>query len=401
MAAPILAASSLILVGGRLGDFFGKRRMFRLGLFLFTLGLLSSALSPNVALLITGQLLIGFGISFSAPACLSLIKQEIDENEQGSAIGLWAGLSGAFGVLGLLLGGVIIEHLGWSALFYVTTPFVLFAMLVVPKEHNPISQVQTTSIPWAVVTALIASLFLVVWSIIQGNQDQWSGSQNFALLGAGLMAFVFIIYWQNQGKNPLIPLNIFRNKTVLGANLGTFFIYFSLNGVYIFLIYHLQSYYVYPPSQAGWAMLPASLVVAVFASIFGKLSQKGNPVRYLRWGSLIVTLGFIGLILPGAEAAYLTHFFPSILLLGFGMALFVSPITSFALSVSPQENGLASGINNMIARFSGMLAVGILGGIMNPNNSSLEAFQTVAWLMAVSAVLGTLCLWAFIRSNKA
>lgn len=401
MATPILAASSFILVGGRLGDFFGKRRMFRLGLFLFALGLLSCALSPNVALLIAGQLFIGLGISLSAPACLSLIKQEIDENEQGSAIGLWAGLSGAFGVLGLLLGGVIIEYLSWNALFYATLPIVLFAILVVPKEHESLTQSETISIPWAVIAALILSLFLVVWSIIQGNQDQWSSSQNFALLAVGLTAFVLVIYRQNLAKAPLIPLDIFRNKTVLGANLGTFFIYFSLNGVYIFLIYHLQSYYGYPPSHAGWAMLPASLVVAIFASFFGKLAQKGNAILYLRWGAVLVALGFTGLTLPGADAQYFSHFFPSILLLGFGMALFVSPITSFALDVGSKENGLASGINNMIARFSGMLAVGILGGIMAPSHSSLETFQTTAWIMAVSAVLGTLCLWAFIRSNKA
>ena len=215
-----------------------------------------------MGLLIAGQLLIGLGISLSAPACLSLIKQEIDGSQQGSAIGLWAGLSGAFGVLGLLLGGVIIEYLDWSALFYTTLPIVFFSIAVVPKERNVPTSTKADSIPWIQITTILLSLFLVVWSIIQGNQDQWSSPYNLPLLGAGLFAFLSVIYWQNRGKAPLIPLNVFQNKTVLGANLGTFFIYFSLNGVYIFLIYHLQSYYGFPPSQAGWAMLPASLIVA-------------------------------------------------------------------------------------------------------------------------------------------
>ena len=135
------------------------------------------------------------------------------------------------------------------------------------------------------------------------------------------------------------------------------------------------------------------------ASYFGKLAQKGTPVRYLRWGAVLVALGFIGLTLPGAEALYFSHFFPSILLLGFGMALFVSPLTSFALNVDFKENGLASGINNMIARFSGMLAVGILGGIMDPTFSSLESFKTIAWLMAVSTAFGTACLWYFVSEK--
>lgn len=400
MAAPILLASSMILIGGRLGDFFGKRRLFRLGLVVFFGGLLLSAISLTIIHLIIGQALIGLGMSLSAPACLSLIKQEIENDKQGEAIGLWAGLSGAFGVLGLFAGGIIIEKLGWQSLFYSTMPFVVLAILIVPKEKLGINKAGRRKINWKMVFGVFLVLFFLVYTFIQGNQNSWQSSRDYLMAIAAISLFIGLIYLQNKSEQALIPLSIFKNNKVLGANLGTFFIYFSLNGVYIFLVFHLQSFYGYLPSEAGWAMLPASLMVTLFASTLGKYAQKGREVLMLRAGAIMTALAFLGLLIPGEEANYFSHFFPSILLLGMGMAFFVSPLTSFALSVSAENSGLASGINNLIARFSGIMAVVILGGVFTLMEEGVSRFRLCVLIMALSTLLGVAFLWKYIPKKE-
>ena len=401
MTAPILAAASMILIGGRLGDFFGKRRLFRIGLIIFSLGNVLSALSVNIIYLIVGQSLIGFGMSLSAPTCLSLIKQEVSHSRQGEAIGMWAGLSGFFGVLGLFAGGIIIEQLGWQAVFYSTLLFTILAILIVPKERLNNADIEKKLINWKLAFSLFLTMFLLAYSLINGNQNTWQSLNDYIMVLIAILLFLGLIFWQNKKENPLIPMRIFKNTTVLGANLGTFFIYFSLNGIYIFLVFHLQSFYKYPPSQAGWAMIPASLMVTLFASHLGKYAQKGNKaIQMLRTGAIMTSIAFFVLLLPGSEAGYFSHFFPAILLLGIGMALFVSPLTSFALKVSSSEGGLASGINNLIARFSGIMSVVILGGIFGIYEEGVERFRLCVLLMAVSATIGVIFLWRLIPKKK-
>lgn len=400
MTAPVLVTCSLILVGGRLGDFFGKRRLFRTGLIAFSVGALLSALAPDVMWLVIGQGFVGLGMSLALPACLSLIKQEIPEERQKTAIGLWAGIGGAFGVAGLLLGGFIIETWGWSAVFYTALPLGLIAFISVPTELR-VESVESSKLNVPAVVAMFLAIALLSFSLITGNQHHWSSPSDFILLAFGIALMGVVLVWQNRSSSPIIPFKFFRNQRVLGANLGTFFMYFSLNAVYIFLIYHVQSFYGYEPTEAGWVMLPASLMVTFFASWFGKLSQKKWGDKSLKLGAFLASIGFAGLVLSGENALYFSHLFPFIVLLGLGMALFVAPITSTALEVEPKESGLASGLNNLIARFSGLLAIGIIGGVFSMVEDQLLRFRVSAIIMASSALLATIFLVVLVRKNLA
>lgn len=398
MAAPVLVTCSLILVGGRLGDFFGKRRLFRAGLLVFSIGAVLSALAQDIWLLVLGQAFIGLGMSLALPACLSLIKQEVPKEDQKTAIGLWAGIGGAFGVAGLLAGGYIIETWGWPAVFYTALPLGFIAFFSVPKELKT-EKVEDSKLNVVAVVALFLAIAFLSFSLITGNQHQWNASSDFIWLAASIALIALVLTWQNKASSPLIPFRFFRQRRVLGANLGTFFMYFSLNAVYIFLVYHVQTYYGYEPTKAGWVMLPASLVVTLFASWFGKLSQKKWGDKSLKWGAFLATIGFAGLVLSGENALYFTHLFPFILLLGFGMALFVAPITSTALEVEAKESGLASGLNNLIARFSGLLAIGIIGGVFSMVEDQLLRFRISAIIMASSAFLATAFLVILVRGK--
>lgn len=395
MAAPVLAVCSLVLVGGRMGDYFGKRIIFRTGLMAFVVGSGLCAFSVHMWQLIAGQVLMGLGSALGLPACLSLIKQEVAADLHGKAIGMWAGLGGIFGVLGLLVGGLLIERLGWTSIFWASMIPAVIAVIIIPKERHRKVKAGEAKPPVSTAIGIFSGIFLVTLALIFGNQNSWVSVWNYLTTLGSVGALTFLIIRQNRLSAPLIPLKVFRRKLILGANIGTFLIYFSLNGLYTFMVYQLQSFYDYSPTHAGWSMIPASLMVTIFAGRFGKREKHARS--FLLLGSALCSVAFAGLYLFSHDNSnYFTHFLPMIILLGLGMALLVSPITNFAMSVSNQYTGLASGVNNLIARFSGLIAIAVIGGIYYSGDPSVGVFKTCLGIMGASVVLATMFLYFLV-----
>ena len=359
-----LVIAALILICGLLGDHYGRKRILSLGIVIFVIGCLLSTFAQTIGQLIIFQAVIGLGAVLMLPACLSIINACFIESEKGWAIGLWAGYSGAFGVAGFLVGGWILQIIGWQLIYIINIPIGIISLLItlrfVPESSNPDAQ----RIDWVGTLWLAVGLFSVSYGLISGPIVGWTDYVTLISLIAGVLGALLFLLSQIRSKNPLIPLSIFRDRTVAGANTATFFLYFALTGVYVFLVIYFQQLHGYSPLQAGAAMLPPSLLVTLFSSKFGSLADRTGPRLLLIIGPALSALGIFLLTLPDANADYFTQFLPALILFGTGMIIFVAPITKAALAVDAKYSGVASGVNNAVARVSGLMAIAVLGALM-------------------------------------
>ena len=359
-----LVIAALILICGLLGDHFGRKRILGLGIVIFVIGCLLSTFAETIGQLIIFQAVIGLGAVMMLPACLAIINACFIESQRGWAIGLWAGFSGAFGVAGFLVGGWILQIIGWQLIYLINIPIGIIALLItlrfVPETNNP----DAKGIDWFGTLWLAMGLFGVSYGLIFGPIVGWTNYVTLTSLIAGVSGALLFLFSQMRSKYPLIPLRIFRDRLVAGANTVTFFLYFSLTGVYVFLVIYFQQLHGYSPLQAGAAMLPPSLLVTLFSSKFGSLADRIGPRLPLIIGPILSALGITLLTLPGANANYFTQFLPALIIFGTGMIIFVAPITKAALSVDAKHSGVASGINNAVARVSGLMAIAVLGALM-------------------------------------
>ena len=359
-----LVIAALILICGLLGDHFGRKRILNLGIVIFVFGCLLSTFAQTIAQLIFFQAVIGLGAVLMLPACLSIINACFIETEKGWAIGLWAGFSGAFGVAGFLIGGWILQIIGWQLIYLINIPIGVIALFItlrfVPETNNP----DARGIDWVGTFWLAVGLFGLSYGLIIGPIVGWTDYVTLTSLIVGVLGTLLFLFSQIRSKHPLIPLSIFRDRLVAGANAVTFFLYFSLTGVYVFLVIYFQQLHGYSPLQAGAAMLPPSLLVTLFASKFGSLADRIGPRLPLIVGPTLSAIGIALLTLPGANANYFTQFLPALIIFGTGMIIFVAPITKAALAVDSKYSGVASGVNNAVARISGLMAIAILGALM-------------------------------------
>jgi len=364
MSSYAIVIASLILVCGLLGDHFGRKRILLFGIVIFVIGCLLSTFAQTIGQLIIFQAVIGLGAVMMLPACLSIINACFADSEKGWAIGLWAGYSGAFGVAGFLIGGWVLQIIGWQLIFMINIPIGIIAIVIalrfVPETNNPDAKgLDLVGTFW-----LAAGLFGVSYGLITGPIAGWTDYLTLTGLIGGVIAALLFLYSQKRSKNPLIPLHIFSDRTVAGANAATFFLYFSLTGVYVYLVIYFQQLHGYSPLQAGAGMLPPSLMVTLFSSKFGSIADRIGPRLPLIVGPALTAIGIALLTLPGADADYFTQFLPALIIFGSGMIIFVAPITKAALAVDAKYSGVASGVNNAVARVSGLMAIALLGALM-------------------------------------
>jgi EmrB/QacA subfamily drug resistance transporter len=359
-----LIMAVFILIGGSLGDHFGRKRILGYGIAIFVVGCVLSALSRNIGQLIAAQCVIGVGAVMTLPACLSIINVSFLESEKGRAIGLWAGFGAAFGVAGFLLGGLIIQTLGWRTIFSVNIPIGIFALFVtlkfVPESRSP----DAKHIDWLGTLWLALGLLGISYALIY---SPLRGMKNLPVIGSiagGAASVILFLFWQRRAASPLVPLHLFRSSVIVRANLVTFFLYFALNGVYVFVVVYFQQQFRYSPTVAGAAMLPASLLVALFSGRSGALTDRIGPRIPMAIGAALTALGVALFMIPGVQVNYFTAFLPAVMVLGFSMVVFVAPLTKAALAVDPKYSGVASGVNNGIARISGLFAIAVLGAVM-------------------------------------
>ncbi len=362
--AYLLTLAAFLLIGGSLGDHFGRKRIFVTGMAVFAAGALGSGFARSLGLLVGLQAVQGLGAALMVPQSLAIISACFPEGERGRAIGAWAGISGGIAALGPWLGGWLVDSFGWPAVFWMVVPVVVLAMLVtlryVPENRDP----ATGRLDWPGTLFVFLGLFGIAFGLIKGPADGWTDSLVLGSLVGGAAAMTLFLWVETKSSSPLVPLGLFRNPLVSGANGVTLLVYFAFNGVMLFTILDLQQIQGYSATQAGVGMLPPIIIITLLAAPAGTLADRFGPRLQMIGGPLLVAAGMALLTTGGANVGYFRAFLPGLVVMGVGMAFVIAPLTKSALSVDTRFAGAASGINNAIARTASLLAVAVLGVVM-------------------------------------
>ncbi|MCU1286886.1 MAG: transporter [Acidobacteriales bacterium] len=361
-----LFLSALILVGGSLGDLYGRRRIFDIGVSIFAVASVASGFALDVRQLIIARAIQGIGAAMLVPSSLALISASFAENERGRAIGTWSGLTSITMAIGPVLGGWLIEHASWRWAFFINVP-IAAAVLVITLWRVPESRGASATHKLDYGGAALATLGLggLVYAFIMSAAKGWRDPLIEAAVIIGVLGIAALPSVERKSKEPMIPLGLFRSRTFVAANLVTFALYAAL-GVFFFVFpLDLIQIQGYSATAAGAATLPMILLVFIMSRWSGGLVSRVGPRLPLVVGPLLCAAGFALCSRPSVDANYWTAFLPAVLTLGLGLAVTVAPLTTTVMNSVPSDHaGAASGINNAVARVSGLLAVAILGAVM-------------------------------------
>jgi len=357
-----LSLAALVLLGGSLGDRYGRKRVFLIGVGWFAASSLLCGIAPNIELLIAARVLQGIGGALLTPGALAILEASFDREDRAKAIGAWSGLGGIGGALGPFLGGWLVEIGSWRLIFLINVPLAVLVSLVavrhVPESRNP-AAAQKLDLA-GVLTGAAGLGGLTYGFTAWPSHGPGSPAVLLSLLVgvAGLTAFVLI---ERRSPHPMLPLTIFHSPAFTGANLVTFLVYAANGGVFFLVVVNLQVVAGFSPLTSGIALLPVTVLMLLLSARAGALAQRIGPRIPMTVGPMICAAALVLMSRIGAHASYWTEVLPAVIVFGLGLSLLVAPLTATALgSVDDAYAGIASGVNNAVARAAGLLAVAVL-----------------------------------------
>ena len=360
-----LTFAVLLVTGGRLGDIFGRRRMFLFGVIVFALSSLAIGFAPSDTALIAFRAVQGVGAAFMMPATLSIITQAFPPHQRGTAIGTWAGVSALALAIGPVVGGFLTQQVSWRAIFFINPPIAVIAVAVTlfaTRESRDETVSRTIDFPG--IAAITAGLTALILALVEGNRWGWGSARIitlFAVAIIGLCAFVVI---ERRSASPMVDFAFFRSRSFLGANIVAFIVSFAMLAMFFFMALYLQNVLHFSPLQAGVRFLPTTLVIIVAGPLAGRLTDKIGPRPLMTGGLVVIALSLFLQSRITVHTGYLT-LLPGFMLMGAGMGLVMSPMSTAAMNaVDRRKAGVASGVLSMSRMVGGTFGVAVMGALI-------------------------------------
>lgn len=361
--AYVLSFAVLILLGGKLGDRFGRKRMFLMGLAIFIVMSAACAMAPSAEILVAFRAGQGVGGALMNPLTLSILVAAFPRRELGTAIGIWAGISALALAIGPLLGGVLAEHVGWASIFWINVPIgavgIVVTLVAVTESRDP----GALRLDWPGVALITAGLFCVVWALIETTSHAWTSPYTIAFLATGLVLIAAFIAWEAKTESPMLPLGFFRSRIFSSATVLVGFVGLGLFGVIFFITLYMQNVKGWSPTEAGLRSLPLTTMVMLIGPFGGKLQERFSPRALMTVGMLFTTAGLLGLSRLEYTSGY-NAIWPFYVLMGVGLAVTMPTTSSIAMAaVDPDKSGIASGVINAARQVGAALGLAILGAV--------------------------------------
>ncbi|KQW78455.1 MFS transporter [Brevundimonas sp. Root1279] len=385
--AYLLTLGALVLTGGAAGDRFGRRLVFLIGVAVFTLASIACALAPTVQLLIAGRAVQGVGAALLTPGALAVIGSVFPPEERGKAFGTWAGAGALFGMVGPLVGGWLSDHADWRLIFWINVPLAALTAVVTLRAVPESRDEGAEGLDWLGAVLAVVALGALTWALTAGPDLGWRDPWILAGLIGGAALFAAFLVAEAREKHPMMPLGLFRSRVFSGVNLLTLLLYFALGGAMFFLPFQLIRVNGWSATMAGAAMLPFAAVMGLFSGAAGRLADRFGARLSLSLGPILAGVGLGLLAFMPRTADYVEGPLLGMTVLAVGMTLAVGPLTAAVMgAVDPERTGVASGVNNAVARVAGLLAVALLGVVLSVVFvAALDAPDARAQLGAVMA----------------
>ena len=359
-----LTLASLLLVGGSMGDRYGRRKIYVYGILLFAVASIACGLAANIQGLISARAIQGIGAALLVPGSLALITATFPESERGRAIGTWSGFSAVTAALGPIAGGWLIQHFSWRWVFFLNIPFALTVLALCVKIPETRNEEATGSLDWLGALLTTVGLGSVTYALIE-----WPSGSSHLLLGAiavlGAIALASLCYLEDHAPAPMLPFTLFRSRNFTGCNLLTFFVYAPLGALLFFTPLDLIQIQHYSTTQAGAAFSPFIVTMLLLSRWAGRLVERFGSRLPLTVGPLLTSVGFAMFALAPQDGHYWRSFLPAVLVMSLGMTVTVAPLTTTVMNAVPKSNaGVASGINNAVSRLASLIAVAVFGALL-------------------------------------
>ncbi|CBJ35224.1 MFS transporter [Ralstonia solanacearum] len=361
--AYLLFLGALVLVGGSMGDKLGRRTVFIVGIGVFTLASAACGLAPNASSLIAARAVQGIGAALFVPSSLAIIGATFEGEARGRAIGTWAGVGAITSAVGPVAGGSLVDVLSWRAIFFLNVPLaavtIALAISSVPNSHKLDAPRQ---LDWPGALSAAAGLAALTYGLTQASASGFAHPLVLCAIGVGVLVLAAFVMIEANSRHPMMPLDVFRSRDFTGANLVTLLLYFGLGGTLFFLPFTLIRAHGYTATEAGAALLPVPVIIGLLSRFTGGLTSRFGSRVLLSAGPGVAGIGFVMLALPFVRGSYCAGFLPALAVLGLGMTITVAPLTTTVMGSVPGDRaGVASGINNAVARVASLLAIAVLG----------------------------------------